>query len=103
MTLFEGFEPLPELFETRVVQTLSKPSGDLDLDLPRLLAGVRRTEHRFQEVGIEHERLEVVADGVHVHVLVNQLDRLRPKGVPQKATSASRWPHGLIDVCKPTV
>ena len=103
MALLECFEPFAKLPEARVVQTFSKPSRHLDLDLCRLLARVWRAKHRFKEVGIEHECVEIVADGIHVHVLVNQFDRLRSERVPQKTTSAGRRPHRLIDMREPTV
>ena len=60
MALLECFEPLAKLLEARVVQTFSKPSRHLDLDLCRLLARVWRAKHRFKEVGIEHECVEIV-------------------------------------------
>ena len=52
------------------------------------LLGIRRAQHGFEQVGVEDERLQVVADGVDVDVLVDQLDRLRAQGVPEQSPGA---------------
>ena len=90
MSFLQVLEPLAELLEPRIVQALAEPPRDLDLDLLRLLVGIRGAQHGFEQVGVEHERLEVVADGIDVDVLVDQLDRLRPERVPQKLARAGR-------------
>ena len=84
MSLLERLQPFSKLFEPRVVQTLPKPPRDLDLDLLRFLPWIGRAEHGLKEIGVEHERFEVVSDGVNVDVLVNQLNGLRAKCMPQR-------------------
>ena len=85
MTLLELLEPLAELLEPRIVHVLAQAARDLDLDLLGLLARVRSAEDRLEQVGVEDERLEIVANRIDVDVLVDQLDRLRPEDVPERA------------------
>ncbi len=69
--------------------------GDLDLDLLRLLLRVRRAEHGLEQVGVQHQRLEVVPHGIDVHVLVDQLDGL---GAQARARAACPVPvDGFTD------
>ena len=75
----------------------AKRRDELDLDLLGLLrVGVR--EHRLEQIGVQHQRLEVVADGVDMDVLVDQLDRLGPERVPEQLAVAAGGLHRLVDL-----
>ena len=92
-------EPLAELLEARVVPTcLRRRRDDLDLDLLGLLVRIGRPEHRLEQVGVEDERLEVVADRVDVDVLVDELDRLGAEHVPEQLARAARRLDRLVDL-----
>ena len=103
MLLPQCFEPLPEGAETGVVQVFAEAVGDLDLDLLRLLVGVRRAEHCVQHVGVEHQRLQVVADGVDVDVPVDEIDGLGAERVPEKLACSGRRLHRFVDLAQPAV
>ena len=83
MLLPQRLEPLAERPKARIVQMLAEAAGDLDLYLLRLPVGIWRAEHRFQQVRVEHELLQIIADGVDVHVAVDEIDGLRAEGVPE--------------------
>jgi hypothetical protein len=51
---------------------LAEAIEDLDLDLLRLRR-VRMEGHVLQHVGVEDDRLQVVAHHVHVHMIGNEL------------------------------
>ncbi len=58
----QGFEPLAQLLESRVCRRVPQPRGELDLDLLGLLLGVRVSQHRFEQVGVQNQGVEIVAD-----------------------------------------
>ena len=60
------FQPLTECTKARVVQVSTETLGDSDLDLLRFLLRIRRAEHGVQHVGVEHQRLQIVADRLDV-------------------------------------
>ena len=60
--------PLAERAKAGIVQVFAQAVGDLDLDLLRFLLGVRRAEYGVQNVGVEHQRVQIVADSVDVDV-----------------------------------
>ena len=64
----------------------AQPSRQLDGDLLRLLLRVRIPQRRLEQFGIENQGLEVIAHGIDVYVLVDQLDGLRAEALPQEAT-----------------
>ena len=59
-------------------------AADLDLDLLGLLVRSGDAEHGLEQVGVEDQRVEVVADRVDMDVLVDQLDRLGAERVPEQ-------------------
>ena len=77
VALAQLLEPLAELDEARIAGVLAQPVEDLDLDLLRLLR-VGIEEQVLEHVGVEHDRVEVVADRVHVDMLVDELDVFAP-------------------------
>ena len=78
-----------------VAQVLAQPAGDLDLDLLGLLLRVGRAQDGLEQVGVEDQRVEVVADRVDVDVLVDELDGLRRRA---RARAACPVPvDGLTD------
>ena len=75
---------------------------ELDLDLLGLLrVGVR--QHRLEQIGVEHERVQVVADGVDVDVLVDQLDGLGAERVPEQLARAAGRLDRDVDLREPAV
>ena len=97
------FEPLAEGAEPGFVLVFAETARDLDLDLLRLLVAVGRAEHRVQYVGVEHEGLQVVADGVDVDVPVDEVDGLGAEGVPEELARAGRGLHRFVDLAQPAV
>jgi len=97
------FKALAELFESWVVCAVAQAPGDLDLDLLRLLVRVRCAKHSFEQVGVEHQGLQVVPDRVDVDVLVDEIDRLRPEDVPEELARPGRGLDRLVDPGKPAV
>src|SRR5262245_12392007 len=103
MTLPQIIEPLPQLPEPRIVLTATQPPGDLDLDLLGLLVRIRGAKYRFEQVGVEDERVEIVPNSVNVHMLMDEFDRLRPQDVPEELPRPSRRLNGLVDLHQPAV
>ena len=101
--LAQLFEPLAEGAEPGFVLVFAETARDLDLDLRRLLVGVGRAEHRVQYVGIEHQGLQVVADGVDVDVPVDEVDGLGAERVPEELARAGRGFHRFVDLAQPAV
>ena len=77
MSLLERLQPFPKISEPRVVQTLPKPPRDLDLDLLRFLPWIGSAEHGLKKIGVEHERFEIVSDGVNVGCVPSLVEKRR--------------------------
>ena len=96
--VLQVLEPLASALNCGSPHALAQAGGELDLDLLGLLVGIRSAEHRLEQLGVQDQRVEVVADGVDVDVLVDQLDRLRRRAraraaCPCRSTaSATRRP-----------
>ncbi len=103
MLLFECFEALAEFFEAWVAESVSEPAGDRDLDLFGLLFGVWGAEDGFEEIGVEYQRFEIVADLVDVDVLVDQRNGLGAEGMSDQPTVTRRRFHRLVDLRQPPV
>ena len=69
----------------------------------RPLLRVGRAHHRLEQLGVEHERLEVVAHRIDVDVLVDELDGLRAERVPHELAGAARRLHRDVDLRQPAV
>ena len=82
VAVLEFLKALCEVLEARVVEMLSQPAGHLDLDFFALPLGVWRSEHGFEQVGIDDQRLQVVMNGIGVDVGVYEFDGLGTKAVP---------------------
>src|SRR6266478_4707979 len=82
---------------------LAQPSDNLDLDLSRLLGRLSVLENFFQYLRIHHKRLDIVAHGLDVDILVDEFDGLGPQGVPEQSAVAARRLHRFIDLRQPSV
>ena len=67
------------------------------------LFGIRAARDCLEQVGVEHQRLEVVADGVHMHVLVDELDGLGAERVPKQPAVTGGGLDRLVDLRQPAV
>ena len=88
--VFQRIESFRQLLELGVAAVPAQPALELDLDLLGLLrVGIR--EHGLQQIGVQHQGVEVIPHGVDVDVLVDQLDGLGPQRMPdQLAMTAGR-------------
>ena len=69
---------------------LAQPGDELDLDLLGLASGSPVVTELLQDVGVQHQRLQVVAHRFDVDVLVDQLDGLGAERVPEQL-AVCRW------------
>ena len=104
------FVPFLELFEAfaqgdklRIVFVPAQPGDELDLDFLGFLVRLFGIEQSFENLGVHHQGVQIVAHRLHMHVLVHQLDGLGPQGVPEQFAVATRWFHRLIHLSQPLV
>ena len=91
VTLFQRFQPFGKLAEAGVVDVLPQALRYLDFNLFGLFSGIGRTQQRFDQIGVEHDVVEIIAHGFDMDILVNQINRLGPQGVPeQRALTGGR-------------
>ena len=81
---------------------LPKAGRYLNLDFFHLLRIFQGADF-LEDVGVHDQRLQVVANGFDVDVLVDEFEGLRAKCVPQQLTVAARRLDGLINLGEPAI
>ena len=97
---FDLLQTLPQRHEDRIVAVLPQARDDLDLQFFRFLLIV---DHLLQEVGVDDERIEIVAHGFDVDVFVDEVERLRAEGVPQQFAVTAGRPDRFIHLRQPAI
>ena len=97
------FQPFAEGTKARIVQVSAEPLGDSDLDLLRPLLRVCRAEHGVEHVGVEHQRLQVIAHRLDVNVPVDEVDGLGAERVPEELARSGRGLQRLVHLAQPCV
>ena len=67
------------------------------------LLRVGRAQHGLEQFGVQHDLVQVVADGVDVDVLVDQLDGLGAQRVPEQPARAGGRLDGDVDLREPAI
>ena len=103
MALLDLLQALTQGGELWMTKVFTQAGDQLDLDFPGVLAGLYVRKNLFQHTRIEHQRLNVVAHRFEVDVLVDQLDGLSAKRMPEQFAVAAGRLHRLVDLRQPLV
>ena len=68
-----------------------------------LLLGARRAEHGVEHVGVEHQRLQVIAHRLDVNVPVDEVDGLGAERMPEELAGSRRGLQRLVHLAQPAV
>ena len=69
---------------------LAQAGNEANFDLMRALLRIGILEEAFEHLRIEHQRLEIIAHGLDVDVLVDELDSLRTERMPQQLAAREK-------------
>ena len=103
MAVLQIFQPLAQRLELRVGCMFPKAPRQLDRDFLRLLLRIGIPEHGLQQFGVQDQSIEIVPHGIHMDVLVDELDGFGSEPVPQQSAGPRGRLQGFVHLRQPAI